>query len=98
MLGTEAHEILAGVGDGGHAGVRDEGAGLPREEALENLRPALEFVVLIIAHGRLFDLKMIEQLGRDARVLGGDEVRVAQRFERADGEVAEVPDRGGDEV
>ena len=98
VLGAEAHEILPGVGDGGHAGVRDEGAALPREQPLENLRAALEFIVLIIAHGGLFNLKVIEELGRDAGVLRCDKIRSAQGLQRADGEVAEVPDWGGDEV
>ena len=36
LQSAEAHETLPGVGDGGGAGVRHQGAALPGEEALED--------------------------------------------------------------
>ena len=41
---------------------------------------------------------MVEQLAGDAGVLAGDQVGAGQGFERAHGDVAQVADRGGDEV
>ena len=98
LLGALAHDVLAGVGDGGHAGVGHERARLAREQPRDDLLTAGVLVVLVVAHARLFDLKVVEQLCGHARVLGGDEVGAAQRLECAHGQVAEVADRRADQI
>ena len=98
LLGALAHDVLAGVGDGGHTGVGHERARLTGEQAGDDLLAAGVFVVLIVAHARFFDLKMVEELRRHARVLGGDEVGAAQRLECTHGQVAEVADRRADQI
>ena len=60
LLGALTHDVLAGVGDGGHAGVGHEGARLAGEQAGDDLLAAGVFVVLVVAHARFFDLKMVE--------------------------------------
>ena len=97
LLGALAHDVLTGVGDGGHAGVGHERARLTGEQPGDDLLTAGVFVVLIVAHARFFDLKMVEELRRHARVLGGDEVGAAQRLECTHGQVAEVADRRADQ-
>ena len=98
LLGALAHNVLAGVGDGGHAGIGHERARLTGEQAGDDFLAAGVFVVLVVAHAWFFDLKMVEELRRHACVLGGDEVGTAQRFERAHGQVAEVADRRADQI
>ena len=92
-VGAHAHKLLAGVGYGRHAGVGHERAVFSGDDALENFCAGRIFVVLEIAHERLAYVEVVEQLHRNARVLCGDEVGVAQRLFAARRKVAEVADR-----
>ena len=47
------HDLLTGVADAGHTGVRAERAALPRFNAVQNCRAMVQRM-LIIAHHRLF--------------------------------------------
>ena len=58
----------------------------------------LRLVELEIAQQRLGDAEMFEQLAGMPRVLGGDDVTLAQDAERAERDVLEVANRRGDEV
>lgn len=60
--------------------------------------PLSALVVLVIAHERFFQLEIVQQLQRHARILRGDEVRLRQRLAAADGDVAEIADRRGHEI
>ena len=46
---AEPHQILPGVGDGGHAGVGDEGAAFPSQQPFDDGRAFLLPVVLVVA-------------------------------------------------
>ena len=85
-------EILARVTDGWRPGVGHEGARLPAEQAGKDRLSRRRAVVLVVAHERLFNLKMVQQLHGHARILGGDEIRAAQRLDGAGREIPEVSD------
>ena len=55
-------------------------------------------VVIVIGRQRCCDAVMIEQLSRDAGILAGNHVGAGERFQRADGDVAQISDRGRDEI
>ena len=54
--------------------------------------------MLKIAYHRLFYLKVIEELERDARILGGNEVAVVECFNRARRKIAEISYRCSDNI
>ena len=92
VFAAEPDEILARVADGWRPGVGHEGARLPAEQAGKDRLSRCRAVVLMVAHERLFDLKMVQQLHGHARILGGDEIRAAQRLDGAGREIPEVSD------
>ena len=92
VLSAQAHQLLAGVGDRGHARVGDKRAALPAEQAGDNDGGAFHFVVLIIADERAADAEVVEELQCDARILRGDKVRIFERFDRAGGEIVQIAD------
>ncbi len=59
---------------------------------------ALRRIVLVIGRERRRDGVAVEQLAGDAGVLAGDQVGAGQRFQRAQRDVAEIADRGGDDM
>lgn len=81
----------------GMPGVGHERAVFSGDDALEDLRAGRIFIVLEIAHERLAYVEVVEQLHRNACVLSGDEVCVAQRLLAARRKVAEVADRRSDQ-
>ena len=93
-----ADELIAGVGDQRRAGVghqRDRRAfGQPAQQH----RPRLRRIVLVIGRQRPGDAVAVEQLVRDAGILAGDQVGAGQRLQGAQRDVAEIADRGGDDV
>ena len=92
VFAAEPDEILARVADGWRPGVGHEGARLPAEQAGKDRLSRRRAVVLVVAHERLFNLKMVQQLHGHARILGGDEIRAAQRLDGAGREIPEVSD------
>ena len=98
VFGAQAHQILAGVADGGHARVGHQGAGLASQQAGQDGLSGGGAVVLVIADQGLFDVEVVQQLHRHAGILGGDEVGALQRFHGAGGEIPQVADGGGDQI
>ena len=70
----------------------------PAASRCQELRPRRRGVVLVIGRQRRRDAVMVEQLAGDARVLAGDQVGGGQRFERPQRDVAQVADRGRDQM
>ena len=68
--------------------------GEPRQE----LGPRRCGVVLVVGGQRRRNAVVVEQPARDAGVLAGDDVGRGERFQRPDGDVAQVPDRGCDKM
>lgn len=95
---TQHDQILTGVGDGRGARIGDERTALTRKQPLHDAQAAFCLVVLVIAHEWLFDLQMIEQLERHARILGGDEIRLGERLFCPRGDVAEISDGRWDKI
>ncbi|MGO9797418.1 MAG: hypothetical protein ACLPLZ_15080, partial [Terracidiphilus sp.] len=54
--------------------------------------------MLVATDGFFLDLEMIQKFLGLARVVAGDAVYAAQHLEGAEGDVAEIADRSGDEV
>ena len=91
-FGAEAHQILPGVGDAGHAGVGHHGTAFPRQNPGNNLFPPFPEVVFVVAHQGLFDGKVVQKLQGDAGILRGDKVHRLQNFHRAGGKVLQIAD------
>ena len=85
------HDDLARVGDAGHSGVRAEGAVLPRLDAAEDALAFLEGVLIVADHG-LFQAQKVEQLHGHAGVLGGNEIRRAERCRHPGRHVLQIAD------
>ena len=97
VLGAQRDQILAGVGDGRRAGVGHERTGLAAEHPLEHDFTACAAVVFIIGDHRLAGkLTGGQQLLRNARVLGGDEVDRAEDLACTGRKIAQIADRGCD--
>ena len=95
---AQPHQVLAGVGNGGRAGVRHQSAGLACQQALENGLPGGDVVVLVVADQGLFDFKMVQQLDGYPGILRRDEVHGLQRLYRPGREVPQIADGGGDQI
>ena len=95
VLGAQRDQILAGVGDGRRAGVGHERTGLAAEHPLEYDFTACAAVVFIIGDHRLAGkLTGGQQLLRNARVLGGDEVDRAEDFACTGRKIAQIAAAG----
>ena len=88
-----AYQLVTGIGNQRRAGIRDQRDRLPFAQAGEQLRPRLGRVVLVVGRERRCDAVMLGELAGDAAVLAGDHVGGGQRLERAQADVAQVPDR-----
>ena len=68
------------------------------EQARDQFRGDLAFVVFVHREQRPLDAEMREQAPGVPGVLGADGIDRAQHLQRARRQVAEVADRGGDDV
>ena len=93
-----AHQFVAGIGNKRRAGIGDQRDRLALGQAGEQLRPRLGGVVLVIGRERGRDAVMLGQLAGDAAVLAGDHVGGGERLQRAQADVAQIADRGGDQI
>jgi hypothetical protein len=87
-----AHQPVPGVGNQRHAGVgdqRDHGAG---DQAGSEFFGALRLIVVVIAHGGLVDMVVIQQLARLPRVFARNQIGFTQHADGAIGDVLKVPD------
>ena len=71
---------------------------LAGQQSLQNGLSRRGAVVLVIAHQRFPDVKMVQQLHADAGVLRRDEVRLRQRLHGAGREVAQIADGRGHQI
>ena len=92
------HQLEAGIGDERRAGVRHQRDGGACGEPRDELRPRLGGVVVVVGRERRGDAVMVDELAGDPRVLAGDQVGGGQHLQRPQGDVAQVADRGGDEM
>ena len=87
-----AHQAVSGIGHQRHAGIgnqRDHGAG---DQARCEFFGALRLVVVVIAHGRLVNIVVIQQFARLPRIFARDQIGFAQHADGAIGDVLQVPD------
>ena len=89
---------FARITDAGTAGVRDERDFLAAPETLDDFFAAPRLVELKIAQERFADAKVFEELAAVARVLGGDDIALAQDAQRAKRDVFEIANWRGHEV
>lgn len=54
--------------------------------------------MLVVAHKRLFDFQIVQELQRYPRILGGDKVRLLERFAAAHGDIGQVSDGCRDKI
>ena len=93
-----AHQLEAGIGNQRRAGVghqRDRGA---LRQLFQDFRSRHRGVVLVIRLELRRDRVALGQAAGDAGVLAGDEVDAGQRLQRAQRDVAEMADRGCDQI
>ena len=92
------HHLRARVGNARRAGITDQRHRLAfRQQAGDPFRGA---ALIVFMHGHQFagDAVAIEQADRDPGILGGDDIRSLQHFQRTQGDVAEIPDGRGDYI
>ena len=87
------HEPGAGIGERWRPRVAYQRDILARTQRVEQRLRGAALVVLVQRHGARADAVMREQRAAGARVLAGDEVRAAQRLDRARARVGEIADR-----
>jgi hypothetical protein len=95
---AESDQAVAGIGNQRHARVADESDFRALLESDEKFRRARHLVVLVIAHERLRDFVVSQELLRVAGVFAGNLVGFAQDAQGAQGDVLEIADGRGDEI
>ena len=93
-----AHQLEARIGDQRRAGVGDQRDRRAIGEPAQQRRPRLRRIVVVVGRQRRGDGVAVEELARHPRILAGDQVGAGQRRERAQRDVAEIADRGGDDM
>ena len=91
-------EVKPGVGDGGHAGVGDQGDVLAGQEPADQLRRPFPLVVFVVGDQRRGDAVALQQGPGVPRVLAGDHVHLAEDAQRPQSDVFQVADRRPDDV
>jgi hypothetical protein len=95
---AESDQAVAGVGDQRHARIADQSDFRALLESDEKFRRARHLVVLVIAHKRLRDFVVIQELLRVAGVFAGDLAGFAQDAQGAQGDVFKIADGRSDEI
>ena len=88
---------MTGIADARQSRVADDRDVFARHQFLDQLRRAAGFVVFMIADQRFVNLKVPQKVPGMPSILAGDEIVLLQRLYRAQSDVAEIPDRRGDE-
>ena len=70
----------------------------PQTQAGREFFGALRLIVVVIAHGGLVNIVVIQQFARLPRVFARDQIGLAQHADGAIGDVLQVPDGGSHEV
>jgi hypothetical protein len=92
------HEVGAGVGDGGGAGIADVGDALAGLHEFDQGLGAADFVVLVQGHEALVHAQVAQEAAGDAGVFTGHDIGQGEGLDGAQGDVGQVADGGGDEV
>ena len=92
------NQSRTGIGKSGCSGVGDQRDVFAGGEPFDELRRAHRLVVLMITDERLVYLVMLQQHSRMPRVLRGDKIDIFQNFKSAQGDVAQISNRRGDDV
>ncbi len=92
------NQPASGIADSRHPCIRNYCDPRSRFQLLNQFGGALPLIVLVATDGRRFDLEMIQQLLRLARVFAGDAVGALQYVERAQRNVAEIADGRRDKI
>ncbi len=93
-----AHEFVTWIGNERRAGVRHQCDGGAVGEPAQQHRPRFAGIVLVIGRERGRDGVAVEQFAGDAGVLAGDQVGAGKRFQGAQRDVAEIANRGGNDM
>ena len=95
---SRAYQRETGIADQRRAGVRHQGHHLPFAQAFHGqIGGAGRGVVVAPLQPRLQAVGG-QQLGRDARVLGQNQIGGGQNVQRPEGDVPQIADRGGDQI
>ena len=87
-----AHQLEAGIGDQGRAGIRDQGDRSALRQPFQNLRPRQRGVVFVIGFEQRRNRVALGQAAGYPCVFAGDDIDAGQRLQRAQGDVAEIAD------
>ena len=98
LLLRGAHESIPGIGNQRGTGVGDERDAPAAADIVEHGIGAGPLIVLVQRLFRRADAVVIEQAGRHAGVLAIDHIGGSEGFEGAQGDVAQIADRGGDDI
>ena len=98
LLDAFCGDHFAGVGDGGCAGVGDDGDILAALEFADQFVRLCVLIIFVIAGEGFFDLEVVEQAQGVARILRRDQVHLPEGLQDALCDVAEIADRGRAEV
>ncbi len=98
VFAAQRHQLLPRIADGRRPRVGDQGAHLAAQQPLQNGLSRRRPVVLVVAHQRLSDVKMVQQLHADPGVLRRDKIGLGQRLHRPGRQVAQVADGRGHQV
>ena len=93
-----ADQRRAGIADARRAGVGHQRNALARIEQSRDFGRPSPFVVLVEAEQLRPDAMVRNQDGGHPRVFGGDHVDLSEDVERAQRDVAQIPDRRGDHI
>ena len=80
---AQPHKVLSGVGDGGHTRISHKRAAFTAQKAFHDARTHFKSVVLVIADKWFSDIKMVEELECDPRILRGDKIAGLKRLHRS---------------
>ena len=96
-LDTSADEPVAGVGDAGHSGIRDQSDMASACNAICDILAAEGFIVSVQAEEGFLYAEMLQKKPTVSRVLGGDEVGGPENLDGAKGDILPIADgRGND--
>lgn len=97
LVAAGFEKAVAGVREAGGAGIGNDSDLFAVAGAGDEFGYTLLFVVIVERDEGAGDFEMVEEAEGVAGILAGDEVGVAEGFDRTQGDVAKVTDGSGDE-
>ncbi|GAB4129241.1 MAG: hypothetical protein Kow00104_14730 [Rhodothalassiaceae bacterium] len=91
-------EDIAGVGNAGRAGIRNQCYGRTFAHALDEFLHDLPAAVLMKGHEWSRDAEMGEKPSAVTRILAGDDIGPSQGLEGAPGDIAKISDRSRNDM